>query len=45
LIFDINTIWEFENITRDFSNFFKIDDDVVCLEMEKKNFKDLGVDI
>ncbi len=45
LIFDINTIQEFENITRDFASFYKIEDDVVCLEMEKKNFKDIWVDI
>ena len=45
LIFDINTIWEFENITRDFSSFFNIWEDTVCLEMVKMNFKDLWVDI
>ena len=36
-IFDINTIFEFENITREFSQFYNFWDDVVCLEMEKEN--------
>ncbi len=43
LIFDINTIWEFENINRDFSAFFNIWEDTICLEMEKKNFLDSWV--
>ncbi|MFA5917801.1 MAG: methyltransferase domain-containing protein [Candidatus Gracilibacteria bacterium] len=36
LIFDINTLYEFENITRDFSQFYTFGDDTVCLEMYKK---------
>lgn len=36
-IFDINTIFEFENITREFAQFYNFWDDVVCLEMEKEN--------
>lgn len=42
-IFDINTLYEFENITRDYKQFFTFRDvdsntreDVVCLEMFKK---------
>lgn len=42
-IFDINTVYEFESITRDFKQFFTFKDvdndsreDVVCLEMFKK---------
>ena len=34
-IFDINTVYEFENITRDFAQFYNFWDDVVCLEMFK----------
>lgn len=37
-IFDINTVYEFENITRDFAQFYNFDDDTVCLEMEKKDW-------
>lgn len=36
LIFDINTLYEFENITRDFAQFYNFDSDTVCLEMFKK---------
>ncbi|MDD2907772.1 MAG: class I SAM-dependent methyltransferase [Candidatus Gracilibacteria bacterium] len=36
LIFDINTLFEFESITRDFAQFYTFGDDVVCLEMFKK---------
>lgn len=35
LIFDINTVSEFENICRDFAQFYNIWDDTVCLEMQK----------
>lgn len=35
-IFDINTLYEFENITRDFSQFYTFWKDTVCLEMFKK---------
>jgi len=38
LIFDINTIYEFENIARDFSQFYNFWDDTVCLEMEKTDW-------
>ncbi|MDP5039189.1 MAG: class I SAM-dependent methyltransferase [Candidatus Gracilibacteria bacterium] len=37
LIFDINTLFEFENITREFSMFYNFGEDSVCLEMFKKN--------
>jgi cyclopropane fatty-acyl-phospholipid synthase-like methyltransferase len=37
LIFDINTIYEFDNITSDFAQFYNFDDDTVCLEMQKNN--------
>ena len=36
LIFDINTLHEFDNITNDFAQFYNFDDDTVCLEMHKK---------
>lgn len=36
LIFDINTVFEFESITRDFAQFYNIWKDTVCLEMFKK---------
>lgn len=36
LIFDINTLYEFDSITRDFAQFFNIWDDTLCLEMFKK---------
>lgn len=36
LIFDINTVQEFESIMRDFAQFYTIWDDTVCLEMQKK---------
>jgi SAM-dependent methyltransferase len=35
LIFDILTIFEFENISRDFRGFFNVKDDIICLEMFK----------
>ena len=37
LIFDILTIFEFENITRDFRWFFNIAWDTICLEMFKED--------
>nr|MDD3720799.1 class I SAM-dependent methyltransferase [Candidatus Gracilibacteria bacterium] len=37
LIFDINTLFEFENITRDFAQFYNFGEDTVCLEMFKKS--------
>ncbi|MGE4444245.1 MAG: class I SAM-dependent methyltransferase [Candidatus Altimarinota bacterium] len=37
LIFDINTLFEFENITREFAQFYNFGDDSVCLEMFKKD--------
>ncbi len=37
-IFDINTIFEFENITRDFAQFYNFNNDTVCLEMFKKDW-------
>lgn len=36
-IFDINTIFEFESITRDFAQFYNFWEDSVCLEMYKKS--------
>ncbi|RKW22233.1 class I SAM-dependent methyltransferase [Candidatus Gracilibacteria bacterium] len=36
LVFDINTIFEFENITRDFAQFYNFGKNTVCLEMFKK---------
>ena len=36
LIFDINTVSEFESITQDFAQFYNIWNDTVCLEMEKR---------
>ena len=36
LIFDINTVSEFENIARDFAQFYNIWNDTVCLEMQKR---------
>ncbi|PZM85582.1 hypothetical protein DLH72_01925 [Candidatus Gracilibacteria bacterium] len=36
LVFDINTIFEFENITRDFAQFYNFGENTVCLEMFKK---------
>ena len=38
LIFDINTLYEFDNITNDFAQFYNFDDDTVCLEMQKKDW-------
>lgn len=38
LVFDINTIFEFENITREFAQFYTFDEDTVCLEMFKKSW-------
>ncbi len=38
LIFDINTLFEFENITRDFAQFYNFGEDTVCLEMFKKTW-------
>ncbi len=43
-VFDINTIFEFENITRDFAQFYTFWKDVVCLEMFKRQ-KDSEKDI
>ena len=37
-IFDINTLFEFENITREFAQFYNFWDDSVCLEMFKKDW-------
>lgn len=37
-VFDINTIFEFENITKDFAQFYNFADDTVCLEMAKKDW-------
>lgn len=37
-IFDINTVFEFENITRDFAQFYNFWDDTVCLEMKKEEW-------
>lgn len=36
LVFDINTLFEFENITRDFAQFYNFGENTVCLEMFKK---------
>ena len=36
-IFDINTLFEFENITREFAQFYNFWEDSVCLEMFKKD--------
>lgn len=38
LIFDINTLYEFESITSDFSQFYNFEQDTICLEMEKKDW-------
>ena len=38
LIFDINTLYEFDNITNDFAQFYNFGDDTVCLEMQKKDW-------
>lgn len=35
LVFDINTLYEFESITKDYAQFFNFWDDTVCLEMRK----------
>lgn len=49
LIFDINTIYEFESITRDYAQFFNFKDaetakeDTVCLEMFKKELRDANI--
>lgn len=37
-VFDINTVFEFDNITRDFAQFYNFSDDTVCLEMFKKEW-------
>lgn len=37
LIFDINTLFEFENITKEFAQFYNFWNDSVCLEMFKKD--------
>ncbi len=34
-VFDINTVYEFENITREFAQFYNFWEDTVCLEMIK----------
>lgn len=36
LIFDINTLFEFENITREFAQFYTFGENTVCLDMTKK---------
>ncbi|MFK7780151.1 MAG: class I SAM-dependent methyltransferase [Candidatus Gracilibacteria bacterium] len=36
-VFDINTIYEFESITKDFVQFYNFDQDTVCLEMQKND--------
>ena len=38
LIFDINTLYEFDNITNDFAQFYNFEDDTVCLEMKKNDW-------
>jgi SAM-dependent methyltransferase len=38
LVFDINTLYEFENITKDFAQFYNFGNDTVCLEMNKRNW-------
>ena len=38
LIFDINTLYEFDSITSDFAQFYNFEDDTVCLEMKKKDW-------
>jgi len=38
LVFDINTLYEFENITKDFAQFYNFEDATVCLEMFKKEW-------
>ena len=48
-IFDINTVYEFESITRDYAQFFNFKDketareDTVCLEMFKKEIKNPSI--
>ena len=37
-IFDINTVSEFESITRDFAQFYTLWEDTVCLDMKKKKW-------
>ncbi len=37
-VFDINTVFEFENITKDFAQFYNFDNDSVCLEMFKEGW-------
>ena len=37
-IFDINTVYEFDNITKDFAQFYNFWEDTVCLEMFKKDW-------
>lgn len=38
LIFDINTLYEFDSITNDFAQFYNFENDTVCLEMQKNNW-------
>lgn len=38
LIFDIISVYEFDNITSDFAQFYNFEDDTVCLQMEKKDW-------
>lgn len=38
LIFDIVTVFEFENIVKEFANFYNFDEDSVCLEMFKEDW-------
>ncbi len=43
LIFDILTIFEFENITSDFRWFFNVWNDTICLEMFKEKSRDVSL--
>ena len=43
LIFDILTLFEFENISRDYKWFFNVGGDTICLEMFKENFLPLDL--
>ena len=38
LVFDINTLYEFDNITNDFAQFYNFEEDTVSLEMNKKDW-------
>ena len=37
-IFDINTVFEFENITKEFAQFYNFWEDSICLEMFKEDW-------